>query len=167
MQVSAHDLLLDLSVFLCIDGIHFLRPLKLFISSSSLSFRWDSAVVSESMSSRISTFRRSKLFSSSSCTVLFRRRWSSFCDPVPPDSAIHWPFSNLRLCPAILILGEPYSKPSSTSFVVRSSACKFESDADFLGGVFFGLKVFPKRGILPNFQVDSRVDRRGLQLILS
>lgn len=48
-------------------GLHFRLRLTFFSSSSSFSIRWDSAVVSESMSSRMSTFSFRRLFSSSSC----------------------------------------------------------------------------------------------------
>lgn len=90
------------------------------------------------MSSRMSTFSRKRLFSSSSCWFRLRRRWASLrsTPPLIPVSgrraqpavtkcrlpstillgqngrkcsppAIHWPFSNFRLCPARFMVGVP------------------------------------------------------------
>lgn len=57
----------------CLWGVHFLFRLILS-SSSSFSIKWDSAVDSESMSNRMSTFSRKRLFSSSNCWFRLRRR---------------------------------------------------------------------------------------------
>lgn len=102
------------------------------------------------MSSRISTFSRSRLFSSSSCWFRLRKRCNSLRSPRKlPDSwrkeggqntdcqppvatsdqsklsctlpDTHWPFSNFRLWPARFIVGVPYSRPSSISRVDLSS----------------------------------------------
>lgn len=102
------------------------------------------------MSSRMSTLSRSRLFSSSSCWFRLRKRCSSLrSSRKPPDSwrkeggqntdcqptvatsdqsklsctlpETQWPFSNFRLWPARFIVGVPYSRPSSTSRVDLSS----------------------------------------------
>lgn len=130
---------------------HFFLRCWVFISSTSFPIMWLSTVVSVSMSRRISIFSFRRLFSSSSCTFLFLSRCNSLLDPFPPDSVIHCPSSNFQLWPPMFITGGPYSRPSSTSLVERSNAWRLDKDAHLRGGIFFGLNVFPKRGIFSDF----------------
>jgi len=113
------------------------------------------------MSSRMSTFSRRRLFSSSSCWFRLRKRCislrspvkltdsgrkergqSSDCQPTAATSdrsglsctlpATQWPFSNLRLWPARFMVGMPYSRPSSTSRVDLSSCREEETTLSVL-----------------------------------